>query len=689
MAYWIWYPGDYEIYHGMRQNTEREERGYFWPAYWKMADPEHHVRFRAEYSLKQETSFRVTGKGWGYVSVKYEIDPPPFLPPDIPRPFYQEKKYAFSDEIMCPAENVIIEIVVVNTNGLPCIFVEGERISSGKDWKADDFASEAVPVGYYESYQRAEQNPMLFEYSTRSYSPISGEKVGTGILYDFGKELTAETILRFQNNPIPLTICYGESRAEALDVEQCYLKHKLIPEQKNELFGSFDSSQTYRTRLRAFRYIYIPEGEAAEQIQIEAEHKFVDFPKRSSFTCSDARMNQIWNVSEETFRLASGIFFIDGVKRDRWIWSGDAYQSYFINQYLFYDADICKRTILALRGKDPITQHLNTILDYSMYWIISIENYYQMTADLEFLRMVYPRMESLMDYLMKQRDEQGFIYGRKGDWVFIDWADIDKQGTTCAEQMLLARCYQAMVAVRKLLELDTTAYDNLYHELSENIHDYFWDPELGAFLDSFTSGRRKVSRHPNIFAILFNYASQEEMTSILNNVLLNDQISAITTPYFKFYELEALAMLGRYDMITEAIGSYWGGMLDRGATTFWEEYKPEEPEEAQYGMYGDKYGKSLCHAWGASPIYLIGRYIMGLRPTKPAYETFEIAPQLALYEEFDCELPVSDKSIRLNYRNSTLTVYTNKEGGVLLLGDRKYPLEQGKEESFNAANRPE
>lgn len=45
MANWIWYPGDFEIYHGMRQNFDREERGFFWPAYWHIADCRRHVVF--------------------------------------------------------------------------------------------------------------------------------------------------------------------------------------------------------------------------------------------------------------------------------------------------------------------------------------------------------------------------------------------------------------------------------------------------------------------------------------------------------------------------------------------------------------------------------------------------------------------------------------------------------------------
>lgn len=35
---WLWYPGDFEIRHGLLQNFQREERGFDWPAYWYMDD---------------------------------------------------------------------------------------------------------------------------------------------------------------------------------------------------------------------------------------------------------------------------------------------------------------------------------------------------------------------------------------------------------------------------------------------------------------------------------------------------------------------------------------------------------------------------------------------------------------------------------------------------------------------------
>ena len=35
-SYWIWYPGDFELYHAMKQNFSRVERGFGWPAFWKI-----------------------------------------------------------------------------------------------------------------------------------------------------------------------------------------------------------------------------------------------------------------------------------------------------------------------------------------------------------------------------------------------------------------------------------------------------------------------------------------------------------------------------------------------------------------------------------------------------------------------------------------------------------------------------
>ena len=63
--------------------------------------------------------------------------------------------------------------------------------------------------------------------------------------------------------------------------------------------------------------------------------------------------------------------------------------------------------------------------------------------------------------------------------------------------------------------------------------------------------------HANIFAILFHIATQEEQEKILANVIKNDAIPAITTPYFNFFELDMLARQENWNLYLNKIRNYW------------------------------------------------------------------------------------------------------------------------------------
>ena len=168
---------------------------------------------------------------------------------------------------------------------------------------------------------------------------------------------------------------------------------------------------------------------------------------------------------------------------------------------------------------------------------------------------------------MEQTNELGFIYGRAKDWIFIDWSEMDKEGTLAAEQVLLLKAYHSMITCGDILaetygeneNYHTHLYQEKYQLLKQNLFDYFWDEELGAFIDCYESGRRNVTRHANIFAVLFDFANKDQQQSILKNVLLNDTITQITTPYFKFYEQDALCKLGQTNIVYQTILDYWGG----------------------------------------------------------------------------------------------------------------------------------
>jgi len=139
-------------------------------------------------------------------------------------------------------------------------------------------------------------------------------------------------------------------------------------------------------------------------------------------------------------------------------------------------------------------------------------------------------------------------------------------------------------------------------------------------------------------------------------VMFNDAVMKIQTPYMRFYEMEALCRLGLRRKVLDEVRAYWGGMLDEGATSFWELYNPDEKDDAKYAMYKRPFGKSLCHAWGASPIYLFGRYVLGVEPTKPGYAEYLVAPDLGGLDWAEGTVPTPNGPISVSIRDGVATV---------------------------------
>ena len=295
--------------------------------------------------------------------------------------------------------------------------------------------------------------------------------------------------------------------------------------------------------------------------------------------------------------------------------------------------------------------------------------------------------------------------GQADDWVFVDWVDFPmrKRGALCFEQLLFCKSLETMEQCAKLLRdskapkdpkdpprgsltpedyaTDAETYARLAYALREKLRPTFWDEERHAFIHAMEDGQPNtmVTKFPNMFAILYGYADDEEQETILRHVLLNDEVPPITTPYMRFYELEALCMAGRQSTVLEEMKAYWGGMLREGATTFWEKYIPTEHGAEHLAMYGRPYGKSLCHAWGASPLYLLGRYFLGVRPTLPGYAAYEVCPALGGLQWMEGKVPTPHGLITVSVTPDEVTVRSDGGDGTLVIGEQRIPIPPGKE----------
>jgi len=665
-ATWIWYPGDYEIWLGNKMQNRRTERGSFYPVFWKMDSHYPLMDFHKQFTLAKPEVVNIFAEGQYFVKLDgKQLEGTP-------------------KSITVPAGNHKINVKVYNQEYVPAIYVKGETIFSDSSWlttfedkewidetgkTSDVSATKWLRAGSW-NFNSPTQLPSQFKLSVKEQSPTQLSRLDRSILVDFGRETFGYLKLHGIKGTGVLNVYYGESAEEARSIQHAETTDKLdvkFPDSKDSVLAS-----------KAFRYVNIvPEGSVSVD-SVSMLYEYADIPERGSFNCSDDLINRIYDVAKYTFQLNTREFFIDGIKRDRWIWSGDAYQSYLMNYYLFFDAPTVQRTLYALRGKDPVTSHINTIMDYSFYWFIGIYDYYLYTGDKGLINTLYPRMQSMMEYCLGRRNANGFMEGLVGDWIFIDWArGLSKQGEVSFEQLLLARSLETMAICARLVndENGLRRYQKLADDLKVNIFSVYWDQSKHALVHSRVKGvpTQNVTRYANMFAIFFDYFDDPQKQEVKTHVLLNDSIQKITTPYMRFYELEALCAMGEQNYVLKEMKNYWGGMLNLGATSFWEEYDPSKKGAEHYAMYGREFGKSLCHAWGASPIYLLGKYYLGVKPTSPGYSTYDIEPNLGGLKWMQGAVPTPSGNIDVYCSSNEIKITGATGTGTLKFKSKSKP----------------
>ena len=657
-ATWIWYPGDFEVWLGNQFNNRRTERGAMFPPFWKQDSHWPTVEFSTTVELAEAETIHIKAEGL----FNFMLD--------------GKLQFGMPDEFLIPAGAHRLNFKVWNQSTPPALFIKGMTIHSNSSWLATyedkiwiDENGVAHGSGIYVpaaqwNFDRMDTPPSAYRLPTLRQEPVAQESIGEGMLYDFGRETFG--YVRLSGLVGVAHLYYGESREEALDKDHCETLDIVSTHQE---LGS-----------KAFRYVYVETAVNSHYDSLSMDYEYAPYDESHSgtFACSDKLLNKIWEVGAYTMDLTTREFFLDGIKRDRWTWSGDAIQSYLMNYYLRFDTECVKRTIRQLRGKDPVTAHINTIMDYTFYWFKSILDYYQYTGDLTFISEMYPKMCTLMDYVLERTNSDGLVEGKADDWIFVDWVDfpMHKRGVLAFEQILFYKALMTMHTCATLLH-QTDPYQQLAENVIGKTRKLLWNDDCQAWEHAIEEGEinHQITKFPNMFAILYDIVDDATKRNIVDSVMENNKIDPITTPYMRFYELEALCMMGRQTQVLQEIRNYWGGMLREGATSFWEKYIPSEQGTEHLAMYGRPYGKSLCHAWGASPVYLLGRYFLGIQPTQPGYATWEARPYLADLEWMEGRVPTPNGIIHIRMERHYVCIRSDEGRGRLYLGNRCFDIE--------------
>jgi hypothetical protein len=467
----------------------------------------------------------------------------------------------------------------------------------------------------------SEETP-AHEFAVHLAPNPSGEFV-PAITLDFGREVNGRVQLASDtDSPITVSITYGESLGEVNN--DAYLGTNIL---------HITPTGTGAGPKSAFRYARIrflagPAVVKFSAIRLEAIYYPVHY--QGSFESSDPFLNRIWETGVYTTHLCMQDDIWDAPKRDRGRWMGDTDISGRVSDAVFADQFLLEDTLTRLIGPLPIKEHVNGIPGYSSYWFTELLNHTLHTGHKEYVASMHDQIVGLLQFMDKDFDAQNNFINHTHEWLYVDWS-LDLNGDTPSSRattvLEYVRAYRA--GVRLLQELgDTKNADHFAHRADELAQS--------SQASQFANGSFGPRWQTNAMAVISGVAKPDQYgsiwTSVLSNVGKPTWRPDVITPYYGSYVLDAMARIDHRADALAWIREYWGGMIDEGATSFWEAYDPAWPKDNPHlELQADNtagYYVSLAHGWSSAPAWWLMDQVLGIVPTAPGFTKATIRPDL-------------------------------------------------------------
>ncbi|GGH09077.1 alpha-L-rhamnosidase C-terminal domain-containing protein [Silvibacterium dinghuense] len=452
-----------------------------------------------------------------------------------------------------------------------------------------------------------------------SLQPVTDTKSADGETVDFGREISGRVrITTRSSEPLTVQVSYGESREEA-ERGKSYLgtRTMLIPPR----------SISYGPKS-GFRYVRVIAPQSLlRRIQIDAQG--ITYPVRylGWFESSDPTVNRIWETAAYTARLCMQEGIWDGVKRDRARWMGDLDVTGRTISSVFGEDAAVEETMKDIIGEPPVTRDINTIVGYSALWITGQAELYRHSGDRNYLQAMRVPLMQLVKRMESEVDADGVFRNHEGHKVFVDWSEgfsSDTAESRVATGFELTRAFdEAAFLFEQLGDKEEAAQARTEADqmrAAARVHE----------LTGETFGQRWQT---NAMAVLSGSTDAGERDAIWGQILSHiGEGDAVITPYYGYYVLSAMAELGHGREALDWMRRYWGGMLEEGATSFWEAYDPHWPKQ-DFHAYLQADGKqgyyvSLAHGWSSGPAPWLMERVLGIRPTDAGFREVTIAPEL-------------------------------------------------------------
>jgi hypothetical protein len=472
-----------------------------------------------------------------------------------------------------------------------------------------------------------------------------------GILLDFGVEVQGYvellTPMTKDQTPAPVRVRFGESASEAMAEpggKQNAQNDHAIRDQ-TVVLPWLGKKTVGPSGFRFLRLDAVDPNQPVSLSQVRAVLVLRDLPYIGSFRCNDEQLNRIWQVGAYTVHLNMQEYLWDGIKRDRLVWLGDMHPEVSTINAVFGQTDVVPRSLDLIRDVTPPTEWMNGISSYSMWWVIIHEDWWLHHGNRAYLEAQQDYLRKLLRHLSKFVADNG---EEKLDGMrFLDWPTYENQQAVHEGlQAMLLMTMDSGARLSRLLNDTETA--TLCDQTAARLHQHA--PP--------TSGRKSP-------AALLALAGARDAREVTNSVLKRDGPSDLST-FYGFYVLQALAKSGDDDTALDFISTYWGAMLDYGATTFWEDFDlgwtnnagriDELVPPGRKDLHGDcgahcyvGFRHSLCHGWASGPTAWLSQHVLGVQPLEPGFKRVLIAPRLGRLQWVEGTYPTPKGPIRVRH----------------------------------------
>ena len=452
------------------------------------------------------------------------------------------------------------------------------------------------------------------------------------VMVDFGRHMTGyftfhiKTVQGVQDAPIRLKLTFGEVPSEMavpFDPFPGTLSRAWMQDEVITLY-TIGEEMTIPRRISG-RYMRIevlgrPLGGvyAMEDMYFTAVSSAKELMVEPLGTDVPEMIRKINDVSVETLRECMQTVFEDGPKRDRRLWVGDLYLESLANRHSFRNFDLVKRCLYLFAGltgddgcivpnifehPEPHCYESMHLLPYSLLFNSTLLEYLKDTQDYETAEDLWcVAVRQIEDALTFMNEDYLYDPELRSSWIFFDWrAGLDVTAPMQAAMIFaLNQTYELARMLGK--EAEVKEWKTLEKNMIKAARKHMYDKAAGVVV---SGSDRQVSVLSQAWMVKAGVLNEKEAQKALRSVMADSESVKPGSPYGTHYVIDAMVLCGMNDEARTYLVDYWGGMVKKGADTFWEAYDPNDDYISPYNFHPLN---SYCHAWSCTPVYFIYTY---------------------------------------------------------------------------------